>query len=124
MEILPSSLTLSGVTLVGVGLLVIVGLVSLIRFWFGGPDPFVQNAAARVEAGQNPANLLTAGLQYRRARRLRGVIVVAFVFALLTIFVPDAAEAIVEGFARAVGFVFAKLMSLLQALLATIEATP
>lgn len=121
MELLLSSLTLSGVAWIGIGLLILVSLWSLVQFWFGGPDPLVRNAEARVEAAQNAANLLVAGQEYRRARRFRGVVVWAVIFAVLTILSPDAAEAIISGFGLAIKSVFDQLVALLERLAAEVQ---
>ena len=52
--------------LIVMGVVIVFSVLSLFVFWFGGRNPLRWNAEARVEAAQNPGNLLQADREYRR----------------------------------------------------------
>lgn len=71
--------------LIFIALVVLVGFIRFVMFLFGGPDPLVWNTVARVEAGQNPANLLNTWQARQNQRRL-GCVMSLFVIAFVFVF--------------------------------------
>ena len=68
------------------GVVIFFSVLRLFVYWFGGRDPLRWNAEARVEAAQNPGNLLQADREYhRRLSALWFFFLVAAVLVLVQI---------------------------------------
>ncbi|MFN8468121.1 MAG: hypothetical protein U0X20_21355 [Caldilineaceae bacterium] len=90
------SFNLVTVALIVMGIFIFFSVLTLFAYFFGGKDPLRWNAEARVEAAQNPGNLLQADREYRRRLgALRFFFLVAAVLVLVQI-APDEARAVAD----------------------------
>jgi hypothetical protein len=98
MNIHDPSINLATIALIVMGVVIIFSVLSLFVYWFGGRDPLRWNAEARVEAAQNPGNLLQADREYRRRQNwLRFLFLVTAVVILVQL-APHQARAVVDAF--------------------------
>lgn len=98
MNINDPSINLATVALIVMGVVIVFSVLRLFVYWFGGRDPLRWNAEARVEAAQNPGNLLQADRQYRRRQNwLRFLFLVTSVVILVQL-APHEARAVVDAF--------------------------
>ncbi len=107
------------VTILVIGALVIISIVWLFIYFFGGRDPLRWNAEARVEAAQNPANLLNADREFRRQRnilRLLALIIVVLVFVQLA---PTQSRAVGDALLVLFGEVFRVLREQISTFMAS-----
>ncbi len=85
--------SLAGLVLAG---LVVLSVISLYNYFFGGADPLMKNAHARVEAARSPNELVAAGQDWRDRRR-KGCLLLIFIAVLaLVLFEPNTANRIAE----------------------------
>jgi hypothetical protein len=86
MNVNDSSFNLVTATLIVMGIVVFFGVLRLFVWLFAGPNPLRWNAEARVEAAQNPGNLIQADREFRHRRdRLWLLILVTVVLVLVQI---------------------------------------
>ncbi len=110
MNINDPSFNLVTVVLIVMGVVIVLSLLSLFVFWFGGRDPLRWNAEARVEAAQNPGNLLQADREYRRRlTSLRLLFLVAAVVILVQI-APKEARAVAD----AIGMLLVEVLNVVR----------
>jgi hypothetical protein len=102
MEASTSSFNIATFILIGMGVLVVMSLVSLSAYFFGVRSPLERNALGRMENALAPADVLRAHRQFRSQR---------LVFSLLSLFVlwvvlhnaaPEQTEQATDSFVEAV----------------------
>jgi hypothetical protein len=82
--------------LILIGIFVIISIVWLFVYWFGGGNPLTWNTVARVEAAQNPANVLNSWYEYQNRRRSGCLVGIVFVVGVLVVLAPSEAAALAE----------------------------
>ena len=91
-----SSFNLVTVALIVMGVFIFFSVLRLFVYFFGGRDPLRWNAEARVEAAQNPGNLLQADREYhRRVSALWFFFLIAAVLVFVQI-APDESRAVAD----------------------------
>lgn len=68
METVDTPINLATILLAGMGVAVVVSLVTLAIYFFGGRSPVERHVHGRVEANINPAEVLAANRQFRNQR--------------------------------------------------------
>ncbi len=82
---------------IAISLLVVLSIITLFNYFFGGPDPMRSNAQARVDAAQKPEILLADYRRYQRRKAVGALFVVTVLFGVLVFLAPEAAMTIVNG---------------------------
>ena len=90
---------------------IMLSVITLFIYFFGGPNPLSRNAEARLEAAQNPGQLLELWRQYRRRRRLGVLAVLALMFVGLVLLAPEAAIVLAQGLLAAGSEILAAIQS-------------
>lgn len=92
METVDTPINLAAILLVGMGVAVLLSLITLAFYFFGGYSPVERHVHGRVEANINPAEVLAANRQFRN-QRLAATLLGVF---LLWFFMHQAAPAQTE----------------------------
>lgn len=96
MILIDANPNLATVTILVIGVLVVISILWLFIYFFGGRDPLRWNAEARVEAAQNPANLLQADREFRRQRNILKFFALVIVILVFVQLAPTQARAVGE----------------------------
>lgn len=110
MDTFNSSSNIVTFILIGIGVFVFWSGVTLFRYFFGGRNPLEWNTIARVEAAQNPANLMSAYNDYQSRRFLLTFFGILFAVGSLVLFAPDQAAIILAALRDALGIIFGRLV--------------
>lgn len=105
MQTSTSSLNIATLMLIGMFALVILSLLTLAIYFFGGQSPFERNIKGRIEAAVNPAEVLTAHRQYNRFRLVFTLAMMVGFYVLLYRTAPAQTEQATQSFFAAVGVV-------------------
>jgi hypothetical protein len=96
MNVNDSSFNLVTAILIVMGVVVFFGVLRLFVWLFAGPNPLRWNAEARIEAAQNPGNLIQADREFRRRRNRLWLLVLVTVVLLLVQVAPIQMRAVAD----------------------------
>lgn len=83
MDIFDSSINLATIALIGMGVAVVLSLITLMIYFFGGPSPMERHLLGRIEANSSPGDVLRAQRQYRTQRLAWILLFVLIIWAVL-----------------------------------------
>ena len=102
MQTSASSLNLVTILLISMFVLVLLSLLTLAIYFFGGRSPLQRNVKGRIEAAVNPAEVLTAHRQYNRFRLIFTLALVVSFYWILHRTAPAQTEQATNAFLEAI----------------------
>ena len=102
METVDAPINLAMILLVGMGVAVILSLITLAFYFFGGYSPVERHVRGRVEANINPAEVLAANRQFRNQRFAAGLLGIFLIWFFMHQAAPAQTEQATASFAEAV----------------------
>lgn len=105
--------------LLGMGIFIFISVLTLLRYFFGGRSPLRWNAEARVEAAQNPANLLQADREFQNWRNLFWFSFLSVVVFVMFKVAHDESSAVLDAVVLLLGKVWSIVLDTINALLAS-----
>ena len=95
--------------LVVMGVVVFFSVLRLFVYFFGGRDPLRWNAEARVEAAQNPANVLQADRAFQNQRYLFWLLFWLALVVVMFKVAPEESQAVFDAVVLLLGTVLSML---------------
>jgi hypothetical protein len=117
MEATNSSINIATILLIGMGGLIVLSLITLAVYFFGGPSPLERNALGRIENAVKPEDALRAERQFRGQRLIATLILVLLVWGGLYQAAPAQTEQATVSFFQAVGIAAGRVQEATKALL-------
>jgi flagellar basal body-associated protein FliL len=112
-----SSINIATILLILIGGLVVLSLLTLAVYFFGGSSPLERNALGRVEAAQKPEEVLKAQRQYSSLRLIFTLVVVLGFYLFLRGTAPEQTDQAISAFVEAVSIALNKVQMAMRTLL-------